>query len=264
MEIYVQRQGQQTGPFPLEQIRHELATGALRTTDMAWYEGAPGWVPLSFVPGLAAGAPPFAPQPMYGGPMPGQPYGGMPPQRPTSGLAVAALVLGILTLFTAGLTSLPAVICGHLGLSRIKRSNGAVGGTGLAITGLVMGYVMMLFFVGMIVGIALPVFNSVAIKGKQTRCLAQAKQVGLACKLYASDHDGKFPPTLDDLMPDYLLDKKLLVCPLNDEKTGNGYEYFGGTDTDEPDKILLMSKDHSPDHKRVVIHVDNSGELRRD
>ena len=30
----------------------------------------------------------------------------------------------------------------------------------------------------------------------------QAKQIGLACKLYASDNDGKFPPTLDALDPD--------------------------------------------------------------
>ncbi len=47
--------------------------------------------------------------------------------------------------------------------------------------------------IGILAGIALPVFNSVQIKGAQTKCLAQAKQIGLALKLFASDNDGNYP-----------------------------------------------------------------------
>jgi prepilin-type N-terminal cleavage/methylation domain-containing protein len=47
--------------------------------------------------------------------------------------------------------------------------------------------------IGILAGIALPVFNSVQVKGQQTKCLAQAKQVGLALKLFASDNDGSYP-----------------------------------------------------------------------
>ena len=47
--------------------------------------------------------------------------------------------------------------------------------------------------IGILAGIALPVFNSVQIKGQQTKCLAQAKQIGLALKLFATDNDGVFP-----------------------------------------------------------------------
>ena len=47
--------------------------------------------------------------------------------------------------------------------------------------------------IGILAGIALPVFNSVQIKGAQTKVLAQAKQVGLALKLYAGDNSGTYP-----------------------------------------------------------------------
>jgi len=49
--------------------------------------------------------------------------------------------------------------------------------------------------IGILAGIALPVFNSVQIKGAQTKALAQAKQIGLALKLFASDNDGTYPTT---------------------------------------------------------------------
>jgi len=59
----------------------------------------------------------------------------------TSALAIWSLVLGILSLvcFTI-FTAIPGVICGHKALSRIKRSNGTLTGQGLAIAGLVTGY----------------------------------------------------------------------------------------------------------------------------
>ena len=47
--------------------------------------------------------------------------------------------------------------------------------------------------IGILAGIALPVFNSVQIKGSQTKGLAQAKQIGLALKLFATDNDGVYP-----------------------------------------------------------------------
>ena len=47
--------------------------------------------------------------------------------------------------------------------------------------------------IGILAGIALPVFNSVQLKGAQTKCLAQAKQVGLALKLFAGDNNGTYP-----------------------------------------------------------------------
>lgn len=72
----------------------------------------------------------------------------VPPRRPqTSGLCIASVILGLLG-FCGGVTSLPAVICGHLGLGKIKRSGGQLGGTGLAIAGLITGYLCLIGALG--------------------------------------------------------------------------------------------------------------------
>jgi hypothetical protein len=57
----------------------------------------------------------------------------------TNGLAVASLVLGILWIFWLG--SLLALVFGFIAKGQIERSNGAQGGKGLAIAGIVLGCV---------------------------------------------------------------------------------------------------------------------------
>ena len=57
---------------------------------------------------------------------------------PTNGLAIGALVCGILELFTLGFAAIPAVILGHLARTQIRRTGER--GDGMAIAGLVLGY----------------------------------------------------------------------------------------------------------------------------
>ena len=52
MQIYVGKNGQQLGPFSLEEINRKLADGTFVGSDLAWYEGAAGWAALSGVPGV--------------------------------------------------------------------------------------------------------------------------------------------------------------------------------------------------------------------
>src|SRR3954470_335628 len=47
--------------------------------------------------------------------------------------------------------------------------------------------------IALLAGIALPVFTQVQERGAQTKDLSNAKQIALACKLYAADNDGKYP-----------------------------------------------------------------------
>lgn len=76
MQIYVGKNGQQLGPFSLEEINRKLADGTFAGTDLAWYEGAAGWAPLSGVAGVVipavAPAPTPAP-PVTAAPTPAQP-----------------------------------------------------------------------------------------------------------------------------------------------------------------------------------------------
>jgi prepilin-type N-terminal cleavage/methylation domain-containing protein len=59
--------------------------------------------------------------------------------------------------------------------------------------------------IGILAGIALPVFNSVQVRGQQTKSLAQAKQIGLALKILAGDNEGVYPkngvPTIVTAVP---------------------------------------------------------------
>ena len=131
----------------------------------------------------------------------------------------------------------------------------------MAITGLAVGYVFIVLFAVILAGIALPVFNAVSERGRAAKSLGQAQQIGLACKMYAADNDGRFPKTLDELVPTYLSDKRLFICPLDSGKSPMGYEYFGGTENDDPHKILLQSNVTMHNGKRVVIYVNDPGEL---
>lgn len=63
------------------------------------------------------------------------------PAVPASGLSTAALVLGICGFFTCGLTSVLAVIFGHIGLGQTR--NGQMTGRGQAVAGLVLGYIVL-------------------------------------------------------------------------------------------------------------------------
>ncbi len=56
---------------------------------------------------------------------------------PTNGLAIAALVLGILWLWWVG--SILAVVFGHIAISQIRQRG--QGGHGMAVAGLVLGYI---------------------------------------------------------------------------------------------------------------------------
>jgi hypothetical protein len=58
----------------------------------------------------------------------------------TSALAIWSLVLGILSLTCFGfLSGIPAVICGHIARSEIKKSEGRLEGEGMALAGLITG-----------------------------------------------------------------------------------------------------------------------------
>lgn len=60
------------------------------------------------------------------------------PVPPTSGLAIGSLICGIAEIFTMGLAAIPAVILGHLARAQIRQTGER--GDGMAIAGLVLGY----------------------------------------------------------------------------------------------------------------------------
>lgn len=63
----------------------------------------------------------------------------IPVARPTSTPAIFSMVLGVVS-FLVPIFSVPAIICGHVSRSKIKRSGGKLAGAGYGITGLCLGY----------------------------------------------------------------------------------------------------------------------------
>jgi hypothetical protein len=65
MELFIIRDGQQTGPVTEEAVQKMLKDGGLRLTDMGWRKGLPAWLPLQEVlnPGTER---PTEPPPMSG------------------------------------------------------------------------------------------------------------------------------------------------------------------------------------------------------
>jgi hypothetical protein len=64
-----------------------------------------------------------------------------PARRATNGFAVASLVLGIAVLCTGIFGAILAVIFGNVALGRIDAAQGAEKGRGLAIAGIVLGWI---------------------------------------------------------------------------------------------------------------------------
>jgi Na+-translocating ferredoxin:NAD+ oxidoreductase RnfD subunit len=56
-------------------------------------------------------------------------------------LSLWTFALGVLALLTFGLTSVPAIICGHRAIADANQSNKGSLGRSVALTGLVIGYV---------------------------------------------------------------------------------------------------------------------------
>jgi len=143
---YYSKNSTQLGPVPIEELRARLAAGEILPSDRVWREGMKDWAAISTVeelhqflppvPGVAGDAPYQAPA-TYSP----TPYHAAPP---TSGLAIASLVCGIVGLVACmmfpGVVSIAAVICGHLALSRIRNSPVPVAGRGMAVAGLATGY----------------------------------------------------------------------------------------------------------------------------
>ena len=90
--------------------------------------------------------PPYQPHQAY------QAYQAYPLVRPTNGLAIAALVCGVAQ-FVVWITFIPAIICGHLALRQIRRT-GEQGG-GLALAGLILGYVGGALLIGLVLALVL-------------------------------------------------------------------------------------------------------------
>lgn len=138
----------------------------------------------------------------------------------TPGTAVASLILGLLGLFCLGLfTGIPAIICGHIARKQIRESSGRLTGGGLALSGLILGYIVTIFTILLITAIAIPNFVKAREQSQEHACIANMKQIEGAKEHWALEgNDVSRAPSPSELMKYF--PGKLPECP-----SGGHYEY---------------------------------------
>jgi Domain of unknown function (DUF4190)/GYF domain 2 len=234
MKFLVHHDGKDLGPYSLDEVRRGVAGGSFLPSDLAWQEGAPEWLPLSSIPGATLGAEPAEPS-LHAGATGVQ----------ASGLAMASLVLGIFSVCGCMLfLGIPAVICGHLAFRRANRAKGPWKGEGLAVGGLITGYLGTVMTTALVAMLSYKIVALVKDAAHSRQSLAQSQMIAHACHTFATDHGGKFPGSLEDLVPDYLEDQRWLADPGQPGSTEIGYFYYGSGhfETENHNQILLASK----------------------
>jgi type IV pilus assembly protein PilA len=135
-------------------------------------------------------------------PVPGGSFANPPPVAgdvPTSGKAIASLVCGIFTFFLPA--SIAAIILGHMSLSEIRKSAGRIGGQGIAITGLVLGYlgVVIIPFILIIAAIAIPNLLRARMAANEASAVGSLRSVNTGAMVYATTFENGFPSSLEAL-----------------------------------------------------------------
>ncbi len=123
-------------------------------------------------------------------------------QKKTVGTAIASLVLGILGMIFGPLCSIPAVVCGHIAKSKIKRTGEQLDGGGLALAGLILGYIQigfMIFMIPWLIAVGVPSYEHAKEQATTQATQNTIHVISAALEQYELDN-GKYPASLDDLM----------------------------------------------------------------
>lgn len=145
-------------------------------------------------------------------------------EGPKRGLAIAALVLGIIGFFTVGLVGVGAIVgivLACLAMSRIKRDPWQYGGRGIAIAGLVLNIVSLVSFVpmGIIAAIAIPNLLASRRAANEGSAMSSLRTLASAEMTYQATRGNGSYGTLSDLASEGLIDSKLATG------TKNGYNF---------------------------------------
>lgn len=192
------------------------------------------------------------------------PYNPYATQAPkTEGLAIFSLVLGLMSFFCSIFTGIPAIICGHISRARISGSNGALTGGGIAMVGLLTGYLSLLLTLALIALVA-GLGNQIPAAQRfmaAPSVKAVSPLVVAACTQYRADN-GKFPAATPTAGEQVNADELFAILATPDASGKRYYNMEGagfhvnGTPRDPWGEVLQVALDLNGDGK-----VDLNGTL---
>lgn len=276
------------GPVSADVVRQWITQRRVIAQTLLQVEGTSDWRMVAdfpeFAEALAAQSPspgvppsPVPPPPPPSVARDGRAPGTARPTAPeTSATAIASLVLGILGFFSCGITPLVGLILGFVSLSQIRSSNGRLSGRGLAIAGICLSAVFLLFTIAALLfflpfgaAVTIPAANRARVASESAQCLNNLKQIGIAVRMWENEHNG-FPPDLLTLS-NQLASPNVLVCPgerLRERKRvrrwsdlnmiGSSYTYFPPARNATAQPTILVT---CPIHNNVC-HADGSVSTR--
>jgi hypothetical protein len=197
--------GKEYGPVTGEVLRQWITEGRANAHTKVKPEDSADWLPLASVLefeavlAVAPGAPP--------------PLPATPAEVKTSGMAITSLIMGILGF--CGITAVAGLILGIIALVKINRSGGRLSGQGLAIAGICVSGFMLLFSIPFMAAMTLPALARAKQKAQAINCVNNLKQLGLAVRVYAVDHNNQLPPaaTWCDAIQGGAGSSKVFQCP---------------------------------------------------
>jgi hypothetical protein len=186
---------------------------------------------------------------------------------PTSRLAVASLVVGIVAAITmCFIPILPGAAAIALAIPALQRTGPQkLAGRGFAIAGLCLGIVAL--FISLLgLSVWLPVVARAREAAHRADCARNLQLVGQALKQYAIDGDGRFPPDLDTLLATSpSLDPEHLICPGSAEEAAEqgqalrfganlSYVYVGAGLADGAPSAAVLAYEPVNNHERDGAH----------
>jgi len=223
----------QYGSVTEGQLRQWIADGRVNAQTRVQVEGAVEWKSLSEIPEFAATLQNFTPPSP-----PPLPAATSAASAKTSGLAITSLILGVLGLFTCGITALFGLVLGIIAMVKVKNSGGRLGGGGLALAGTIVSGIF-LFMLPVFAAMMLPALAAAKQKAQLINCVNNEKQLALAIRMYSGDNKDKFPPaaTWCDAIKTYAGTERVFKCPAENSSSRCDYAFNAKLDGMDASKI---------------------------
>ena len=237
--------GKEYGPVTGDVLRQWISEGRTNAQSQIKPEGTAEWQTVASTPEFA---PLFEAAP--GGELVPT-LSGAPAPVKTSALAITSLVLGILGLFTCGITALVGLIMGIVALIKVNRSGGQLSGKGLAIAGICTS-ALFLLMVPMYAAMLLPALARAKAKAQSINCMNNVKQLSMGVMMYAGAHGDKYPPADQwcDAITPQVGTGKVFLCPDGSQHSRSDYAF------NEKLSELSMNKVTSPARTVMIFECD--------